>query len=839
MTRTLTEKLLLSSRLDDQIQLELGTIEDGVRRYHRLAADAVRRGDGATLKPAERLALHWFKPLVSAIRQGQRRVRSGKTERGSHRYGPMLLSIDAPRAAVVVMHQTIGGCMQSPDGTKVAQLAYAIGRDIAAEIHLDRFRKTHRVELDRLDDRYHNVTPQRLNWWAWQHLSDGELVLQRSERSHLGAWLLWQLISTASITDYDGPEGFVLAFHHYRRREGAKRPAYIRMDSRAFDIIDAGHSIRSAMRPRYVPMIVQPMAWSEDTEGGYVRIRTPLVSKPTPQQKEALAAADLSEVYEGVNAMGSVPFQIVCPIHAHISACYESGGGMANIPLNTDRPLPPTPPRFDASAPRGQKWKRVRRTDRESWKKQAAPVYDFNIKLRGRRLEFVQKLQEATRQLNTQAIYFPHQMDFRGRAYPIPLHLNHQGDDVCRGLLMFAEQRQLTERGRFWLRVHAANCYGVDKVSFADREQWTLDHWDDIERSAADPAQCDFWIHADKGDKPWQFLAACLALMDDEIGSRLPIQADGTCNGLQHYTAMGRDAIGARAVNLIPAEQPNRIYRDVADKVRPMVQEDEQNSGKSLVYKWRGETCRVPLREIAAALVEHIDDDLIKQPVMTTVYGVTMVGARKQVAEKLKKRMRLDPVVRYRASMYLSKLVLTAMAEVCPAACDAMDWMRRVARIIARPPHARALAWTSPIGLPVVQPYRNWRKIEIRTILQRLKLQVESNRAAIATGKQIDGFAPNFVHSLDASHMIKTAIACKRQGIAFAAVHDSFWTHASDADTMHRLLREQFIELHREPQLEVLREQIQKLSPDIELPAPPAPGDLDINVIADSPYMFS
>jgi hypothetical protein len=32
--------------------------------------------------------------------------------------------------------------------------------------------------------------------------------------------------------------------------------------------------------------------------------------------------------------------------------------------------------------------------------------------------------------------YFPHTLDFRGRAYPLHPYLNHLGSDVCRGLLM-------------------------------------------------------------------------------------------------------------------------------------------------------------------------------------------------------------------------------------------------------------------------------------------------------------------------------------------------------------------------------------------------------------------
>ena len=45
--------------------------------------------------------------------------------------------------------------------------------------------------------------------------------------------------------------------------------------------------------------------------------------------------------------------------------------------------------------------------------------------------------------------YFPHNVDFRGRAYPMHPHLNHLGSDLSRGLLQFADGKPLGERGMF------------------------------------------------------------------------------------------------------------------------------------------------------------------------------------------------------------------------------------------------------------------------------------------------------------------------------------------------------------------------------------------------------
>lgn len=76
------------------------------------------------------------------------------------------------------------------------------------------------------------------------------------------------------------------------------------------------------------------------------------------------------------------------------------------------------------------------------------------------RCEFLLRLSIAMSFKNVNQIYFPHNMDFRGRVYPIPPHLNHMGADINRGLLEFAEGKPLGKDGLYWLKVHLANKIG-------------------------------------------------------------------------------------------------------------------------------------------------------------------------------------------------------------------------------------------------------------------------------------------------------------------------------------------------------------------------------------------
>lgn len=85
--------------------------------------------------------------------------------------------------------------------------------------------------------------------------------------------------------------------------------------------------------------------------------------------------------------------------------------------------------------------------------------------------------------------YQPHSLDFRGRAYPMPLHLNHMGDDLSRGLLKFAEAKPLGVRGLRWLKIHLANLYGFDKAPFDERVQYVDDRLDEVFDSATKPLE--------------------------------------------------------------------------------------------------------------------------------------------------------------------------------------------------------------------------------------------------------------------------------------------------------------------------------------------------------------
>jgi len=73
-----------------------------------------------------------------------------------------------------------------------------------------------------------------------------------------------------------------------------------------------------------------------------------------------------------------------------------------------------------------------------------------------------------------------------------------------------------------------------------------------------------------ESEDPWQTLACCIEIKKaidsgdpENHVSSFPVHQDGSCNGLQHYAALGRDVAGGRSVNLLPSSVPQDVYSTV------------------------------------------------------------------------------------------------------------------------------------------------------------------------------------------------------------------------------------------------------------------------------------
>lgn len=179
---------------------------------------------------------------------------------------------------------------------------------------------------------------------------------------------------------------------------------------------------------------------------------------------------------------------------------------------------------------------------------------------------------------------------------------------------------------------------------------------------------------------------------------------------------------------------------------------------------------------------------------------------------------------------------MSVMGELFVGARETMNWLTACAQLIAQ--HGYPVAWISPIGVSAIQPYRQKKSSILVTLLQTVNLNDNNDDLPIHRHRQVTAFPPNFIHSLDSSHMLLTALEMDRRGLTFSAVHDSFWTHPCDVDVMNEALREVFVSLYEQPILERQRQEWQLRYPDIEFPEVPKRGSLDLNEVKDAIYFF-
>ncbi|CAN0143737.1 unnamed protein product, partial [Discosporangium mesarthrocarpum] len=323
------------------------------------------------------------------------------------------------------------------------------------------------------------------------------------------------------------------------------------------------------------------------------------------------------------------------------------------------------------------------------------------------------------------AFYFPYNMDFRGRTYPVPPNLSIVGSDQCRGVLRFEQAFPLGESGLYWLKVHLANLWGKDKLSMDDRVAFVDDSMDEIRDSADRPLDGNgWWI---KADEPWQCLAVCKDLIraiesPDPVlyQSSLPVHQDGSCNGLQHYSALGKDFAGGVQVNLVPSPKPQDVYSGVSKVVQEKVAADAHN----LLPK-DADPSLVKRQKYARMCDGLVDRKVVKQTVMTSVYGVTFVGARRQIQGQLEDKLVVAGQVGaaqvlsededneiYQAASYLATLTMQVLEELfTEASRNIMAWLTELSALVAA--EGQPMAWVTPMGLPVVQPYRRQSKFQV------------------------------------------------------------------------------------------------------------------------------
>lgn len=614
-------------------------------------------------------------------------------------------------------------------------------------------------------------------------------------------------------------------------RYGKELHRVVRFTQKATDLMASKRDELSRMMPSLGPCIIPPKPWdARGRDGGYW---TEVSLRPLTLVKARYSELIPGDVVEAVNTLQNTGWHVNAKVLEIMrDVAYGDKDHLGVLPPVADVPIPPKPDDIATNL-----------EARSVYRERAAAAYGENASRKSKRIMVYRALGLAERFARYDTIYFPHNIDFRGRVYPINQWLHPQGPDFVKGLLEFSTAKPIGDgQGAGWLAIHGANCFGVDKVSLEDRIDWIEEHDRDIRAVASDPLQCLWWTEA---DAPWQFLAFCFewagyrdaseAGRGEDFMSRLPAMVDGSCNGIQHFSAMLRDPVGGAAVNLVPSPKPSDIYNSVAQRVAARLAAEVQAGTEH--------------SDVAAGwLAFGIDRKITKRSVMVLPYGGTFTSCRSYVAEAVRAKgptpWSSDPDAEWKAVFYLAKTVWASIGDVVVGAREAMDWLKAVARLVMK--HGSpSLWWRTPTGLRAQQRYVKSDNITIVTSFcgtARAQLRARIDNDEPDSNRQVSGFSPNFVHSLDAAALVDTVLLAKDNGVThFAAVHDSYGTHAADMSMLSSCIRLAFVALYENNDvLENLYLDVKAQVPEgVEVPPPPVKGSLNIREVLQSDFFFA
>jgi len=792
-----------SSAAERQQQFEQEAVEIAAAEYRALSEEMSRAGLASNLGYGKGLLARWFTTLTAAISEEQKKL--GGDEKAS----PDVFALNADQLAVISMHSVLNDTLSEPE-IPVYKIYHTMIEHCRAELTVQNLKKNEPSIYKNLKS-HQALRVQDIN----RLYCDGkETPLDIKIKKFYSETLLECILKSATDTS----EPPLPAFEKFQTKTTEGRYIYaVNLAPSVRSAIQTSETMAGLLHARHFPMVVKPKPWTNPRRGGYLTIKSDLVrNRGYFKQMTELSLIDtrdpsaLQMIYESLNALSETPWRINNRLRDIIQNAIDRGGDMGKLPTMQDPPLPPKP---EKATP----------VQLHFWQKECKKRIKQGYELVGARADVNYKLAVASK-FADEVIYFPHNLDFRGRAYPIPPHLNHLGNDLCRSLLLFAEGRELGEEGLKWMKIHMSNLWGMDKVPFEDRVKFVDENMENIRESVKDPLDGSRWWL--KADKPWQFLASGIELVDAldsgeplKYISHLPIHQDGTCNGLQHYAALGGDVLGAKHVNLLPSDRPQDVYSGVMELVKQKVEEDFAND-----------------HPMAVVVRGHITRKVVKQTVMTSVYGVTFTGACRQIHGQLSDNKEIPEQHQYPAAAYLTKHVFASLGEIFLGAQTLMDWLALCARSIAKA--GGDVTWTTPMGLHVVQPYKRITSKDLVTTATHSFSVKKQEELKVNVSKQKSAFPPNYIHSLDSTHMLLTALEMKSKNLTFASVHDSYWTHASDVPKMNQILREKFIQLHTSPLLDNLLADFQKAHPDVTFPPIPTKGQLDLNEVLKSPYFF-
>lgn len=823
------------STIDQQLELERNMSARGREIYRANTEQAIEKGRGHETDAAQRLMREFIRVLAT------------KLEEWAHIKGPGMNGLGRPLLRVIDPHVAMYLALfcvfdHFTASTSLTSLAIKIGGMVEDDMRLQLFRDKHAA--------FYDEVMRDMKRKGVKNYGHKRRVLTYKANEKEDEWPRWSVSDRAAVgmklIDIIHENTDLVRKEHRRKKSGNRVLDVVTLEptESAAKWMEEHHTMREMLYPERLPCVIPPDDWTDIDQGGYysaeLRNTTKLIKTINGAHRKYIRRhwrTKKKHWLVAVNALQRTPWAVNTRVLAVIQEVWRKNLGIG-IPAK-DPLTPPPSPHPDVKV---EDMTEKQKDAHDDWKSQATTVYTREKERVAKSFQLSRILRLASDFSDYASFWYVWTCDFRGRMYTSTSGFSPQGPDVGKGLLQFANGKRLGERGWYWFRVNMANRFGYDKENYDDRVKWVDAQHDKWIAAAEDPiGNRSIWSGA---DKPYQFLGTCFEYAEAISGgnphdftSHLPVGLDGSCNGLQNFSAMLRDEVGGRATNLVPQDKPADIYAEVGDvtgrKIRQQAVHPSGDTEQDVQYQAWARFAQ------QYGVLGAIPRKMAKRPVMTLPYGSTRQSCTAYIFDSL---VDLDekciiPERRFKHSVALTPLLWDSIGEVVVAARHAMDWLQKSASVVSKT--NSPVYWDTPDGFPVWQAEYKTDMIRVSTQLAgefRIKLRPYNDEINPRAMRQ--SISPNFVHSFDANHLRETVRRGMDAGISdWACIHDDYGTHAADIDTLHRVLREAFV--HQYEAFDPLSDfkDFQECLGH-ELPDLPGRGTLNIQDVLKSKYFF-
>lgn len=333
-----------------------------------------------------------------------------------------------------------------------------------------------------------------------------------------------------------------------------------------------------------------------------------------------------------------------------------------------------------------------------------------------------------------ETFYFMWQFDKRGRMYSKGYELNLQSTEYHKALLDFAEGSLLDEEGINNLMIAIANSAGYDKLSWESRIEKTSELLDSHVYLDGD----EVTINTSGIAEPILFTKYVKALVDSRcnIPCHTPVALDCTASGLQIMSVLTGCINTAEHTNIIDKGGRVDVYTAVVEHMNAILLPEE-----------------------------HVDRDLVKQPLMTYFYNSTACPEATFNDNQLE------------AFYDAIEGEFTGPNMLMDYINDHI-WTDR-----------DTFSWTFPDGHKVIIRIQDKESVEV-TLEEDITFVYEYP-VHKANGNHRH-LVPNFIHSVDA-YVARELV--RRCDFEVATIHDSFWCLPQYMGIMAKTFKEIMIEL--------------------------------------------